>query len=261
MTSRGPDLRQRRRSTLAYTVGFAGYAILVVALYPNFRHDQALAELTQGNDKLSALFGATGSLTSPEGWMNANLYANLVPLFALLMTIGFGAATVAGQDEEGTLGTWVSQPVTRRRVLAQKLVALGLLALPVPLVTLGAAVLGPRFQLDLAPLGGLLGITAGTVLLALDIGLLAVAVGCWTGSRGAALGTAAAYAAFAYVVSSLAPVVDWIHGLRWTSLFWWSVGSEQLSAGLHVTNLAVLLCAGAALVVAASVGFTRLDIH
>ena len=75
------DLRQRRRSTLAYTVGFAGYAILVVALYPNFRHDQALAELTQGNDKLSALFGATGSLTSPEGWMNANLYALLAAHF------------------------------------------------------------------------------------------------------------------------------------------------------------------------------------
>ena len=39
------------------------------------------------------------------------------------------------------------------------------------------------------------------------------------------------------------------------------VGSDQLSAGLHVTNLAVLLYAGAALVVAASAGFTRLDTH
>ena len=141
--------------------------------------------------------------------MNANLYAKLVPLFALLMTIGFGAATVAGQDEEGTLGTWVSQPVTRGRVLAEKLVALGLLALPVVLVTQDAAVLGPRFQLDLAPLG-LLGITAERSY--------------WpsTSAFSPSPPDARPAAAFAYVVSSLAPVVDWIHGLRWTSLFWWS---------------------------------------
>ena len=241
------DLRQRRRSTLAYIV-FDGFAVLVVALYPTFRHDQALDELTQGNEKLSALFGATGSLTSPEGWMNANLYANLVPLFALLMTIGFGAATVAGQDEEGSLGTWVSQPVTRGRVLAEKLVALGAPRPPGPPRHPGRH--SPRTTVPARPR----------------------AVGAARHRRGSGptgprprpfrrRRDAGPAAAFAYVVSSLAPVVDWIHGLRWTSLFWWSVGSDQLSAGLHVTNLAVLLCGGAALVVAASAGFTRLDIH
>ena len=32
------DLRQRRCSTLAYIVGFAGYAVLVGGPYPAFRH-------------------------------------------------------------------------------------------------------------------------------------------------------------------------------------------------------------------------------
>ncbi len=58
------DLRLRRRSTLAYSIGLAGYAVLIVALYPTFKHDTSLNEMTSGNATLGALFGATGSLTS-----------------------------------------------------------------------------------------------------------------------------------------------------------------------------------------------------
>ena len=77
------DLRLRRRSTLGYSAGVAAYALLIVALYPTFEHDTSLDALTTGNSTVSALFGASGSLTTPTGWMNANLYANFVPLFAL----------------------------------------------------------------------------------------------------------------------------------------------------------------------------------
>ena len=40
------DLRLRLRSTAAYTVGFAAYALLVVALYPNFEDGTSLNDLT-----------------------------------------------------------------------------------------------------------------------------------------------------------------------------------------------------------------------
>ena len=115
------DLRLRRRSSLSYAAGVGAYAVLIVVLYPSFRNDASLNDLTTSNPKLAALFGAAGSLTSPDGWMNANLYANFVPLFALLMTIGYGAAAIAGQDEDGTLGGVASLPLTRGRLLVREL--------------------------------------------------------------------------------------------------------------------------------------------
>jgi len=254
------DLRLRRRSTIAYSLGFLAYAVLVVALYPAFEHDAGLEQLTRDNPTLSALFGAVGSLVSPEGWMNANLYGNFVPLFALLVTIGYGASAIAGQDEELVLGPIAAMPVSRRKLLAEKCGALLLLSLPIAIVTLAADLLGPAFDVSLSG-AGLAGATVGTVLVALDFGLLALAVGAWTGSRGAALGAAVTAAAASYVISSLAPVVDAIHPLRFASLVYWSLGDQQLSDGLRPLDAVVLVAAGLVLTVAAERGFRRLDVH
>ena len=181
------DLRLRRRSTLAYSVGVGVYAVLIVVLYPTFEHDTSLDQLTSGSSTVSALFGATGSLTTSSGWMNANLYANFVPLFALFMTVGYGATAIAGQDEDGTLGGLAALPLTRSRLLAEKVAALGLLSLPIPVVTLAAALAGRSFDVRLDS-SALVGTTIGVALLALDFGLLALMLGAWTGRRGTALG-------------------------------------------------------------------------
>lgn len=52
------------------------------------------------------------------------------------------------------------------------------------------------------------------------------------GSRSVALGVSSALAAAAYVVSSLAGVVDWVHRLRHLSPIFWSVAQNQVGTGL-----------------------------
>jgi ABC-2 type transport system permease protein len=254
------DLRLRRRSMVGYAAGLGIYAFLIVALYPSFKNDASLDALAEGSSTLGALFGATGSLTSPDGWMNANLYANFVPLFVLLITIGYGADAIAGQDETGTLGAVATLPITRRQVLLQKIGALCILTLPVALVTLVFAFAGRGFELHLGS-GPLLGITVGVVLLGIDFGLLAMAVGAATGSRAAALSVAGAAAAASYVVSSLAPVVQWIRPLRFASLFYYSVGDQQLVDGLSALSALVLSTTAAVLAAVAVRAFERLDVH
>src|ERR1022692_1448822 len=116
------ELHNRRRLTFAYVLGMALYMLVIVVLYPEFRHSNELNKLASG--KLGALFGVTGPLTSPSGWVNANAYTNFLPLIMLLLTIGYGAGAVAGQDDDNTLGLLVVLPIARRRILAQKIAAL-----------------------------------------------------------------------------------------------------------------------------------------
>ena len=89
------DLRLRRRSLLGYTTGMALYTLVIVALYPQFKNSLSLDQLTRHGSAVAALFGATGTLTSPAGWLNANIYANFLPLIMLLITVGYGAACIA----------------------------------------------------------------------------------------------------------------------------------------------------------------------
>jgi len=76
-----------------------------------------------------------------------------------------------------------------------------------------------------------------------------------------ALGVTSAVAAASYLVSSLAPVTQWIHPLRVASLFYWSVGNDQLERGLSMGSAAVLTGVGVMLTVAAALAFDRLDVH
>jgi ABC-2 type transport system permease protein len=254
------DLRLRRRSLLGYSLGMAAYAFIIVALYPAFRDSASLNALTRNGNAVAALFGATGSLTSPAGWLNANIYQNFLPLIVLLATIGYGASAIAGQDEDGVLSLTAALPVSRRAILAQKALTLVVQAVVVAVATMILVLAGRGFQLSVSTTH-LTGITIGVALLGIDFGLLALAIGAATGRRGTALGVTSAIAAASYLISSLAPVVNWIRPARYASLFYWAVGNQQLSSGLSAGAAATLVVTGVILLAAAIAAFRRLDLR
>lgn len=254
------DLRLRRRSLYGYALGLGAYVLVIVALYPSFKNDTSLDQLTANGSTVAALFGATGPLTTPAGWLGANVYANFGPLIVLVLGIGYGAGCLAGQDEDGTLGLVVTLPLSRARIVLEKVAALTLLALAACLATLVAALAGRAFDLHVAP-AGLIGVTVGMLLLGIDFGLLAMWIGAATGSRGVALGVTSALAAASYLVASLAPVVTWLHPARFGSLFFYAVGDQQLTGGLRLGWAAVLVAVAVVLVAGCRAAFDRLDVH
>jgi ABC-2 type transport system permease protein len=178
----------------------------------------------------------------------------------LLITVGYGAPCIAGQDEDGTLALAAMLPISRRALVLQKVGALTVQALLPAIATMGCVLIGRQFDLSF-PITHLAGLSLGVALLGVDFGLCALAVGSITGSRGTALGVTAALAAASYVVSSLAPVIEWIRPARYASLFYWSVGNQQLANGLSLASVGVLVAVGALLTLAAVAGFRKLDLH
>lgn len=254
------DLRLRRRVTIGYGLGIAAYALIVVALFPSFKNDTSLNQLTANGSPVAALLGAVGSLTSPPGWLNANLYANFVPLIELLATIGYGASCIAGQDEDGTLALVTTLPITRRAITFDKFTALLAQAMVVPIATALCVLPGRGFDLTLAT-GSLLGVTVGVTLLGLFFGALALLIGAATGSRGLALGITSAAAAISYLISSLAPVINWLNPARYISPFFYAVGDNQLTHGLPLAWAGVLATGTLIFAITTVIAFNRLDVH
>ncbi len=73
----------------------------------------------------------------------------------LLLTIGYGASAIAGQNEEGTLGLLVMLPLPRRKILTQKIatmVAQALILTVAVAVAVAACVyVGRAFDVTLDP--------------------------------------------------------------------------------------------------------------
>ena len=171
----------------------------------------------------------------------------------LLLTIGYGAACLAGQDEDATLGLLAVLPVRRAVIVAQKAAAL---AATVAVLV----IIGRSFQLSTTA-ADVVSVSAAVFLLGLDFGLITMAAGALTGRRGTAVGTGTALATASYLISSLAPVTSWIRPGRYASLFYWSVGNSQISRGVSVGDYAVLAAVGLCALTAAMLAFRRLDIH
>ena len=252
------DLRLRRRSAIGYTAGMALYTLVVVALYPSFKNSTSLNSLS--GSTAAALFGVTGPLTSPGGWLNGNIYGNFFPLIMLLLTIGYGAAALAGQDEDGTLALITALPIRRRAILSQKAAAMAVQALLLAAAVTICVVVGRGFQLTISP-ASTIAISAALVLMGLDFGLITMAVGAATGRRGTALGIGAGLAAASYLLSSLASTISWIRPGRYLSLFYWSVGNDQISRGVSLGDFTVLIVVGLCALVAAIAAFRRADLN
>lgn len=252
------DLRLRRRSTIGYAAGIAVYCLVVVALYPTFKNQTSLNGLS--GSTAAALFGVTGQLTSSGGWLNANIYANFLPLIMLLMTIGYGAACLAGQDENGTLALMAVLPIRRRTILFQKVWAMALQALLLAAAVTVCVIVGRGFQLTVSP-GDTIAISAATASMGLDFGLITMAIGAATGRRGTALGIGAGLAAASYLLSSLASTISVIRPGRYVSLFYWSVGNDQISKGVSLGDFTVLIAVGLCALLAAVIAFRRADLN
>ena len=254
------DVSLRRRSLLGYSLGMALYALVVVALYPAFKHSDSLDNLVRNDSTAAALFGVNGPISTSGGWLNGNSYANFFPLITLFMTVGYGATALAGQDEDGTLCLIATLPMHRGRIVLQKAVAMALQASVLAAAVAICVLIGRSFQLSVTPANAV-SISISVVLMGLDFGLLTMAVGSLTGRRATAIGVGAALAAASYLVSSLAPVVSWIRPGRYASLFYWAVGNDQISKGASPADYGVLILVGLVALYATLVAFGRLDLH
>lgn len=92
-------------------------------------------------------------------------------------------------------------------------------------------------------------------------GALALLIGAITGSRGVALGVTTGVAAIAYLVNSLAPLIDWLRPGRYLSPFFYAVGDHQLRDGQSLCWLMVLVGTTVVFAGAAVIAFRRLDVR
>jgi ABC-2 type transport system permease protein len=171
-----------------------------------------------------------------------------------------GTRGVAGPEESGVLDLLMSNPIGRRRFIAERFSAFAALVIAVGLVP-WLLVLGYDNGLDMGISGANVSAASlGLLLLTLVFGTLAFAVGAATGSRSTALAVTGAVAVVTYLIRSLGNVSASVRPLRWLSPFHYYLGGDPLNNGFQVGYLLVMVAIVAALVVSGLVIFERRDL-
>ena len=252
----------RARTLGGWLIGIAAYIAVIVAVFPSIHGSKQFDDLLkQYPDVLKSFLGVgdTLSITSGPGFVETELFSLMLPLLALVLAIGVGAATIAGEEEQGLLELVVSSPVPRRAVIGWKAAGLLIEILAVA-VTIVVALLIGDVLVDLGlDAGRLIGATAGICLLALLHGWLAMLVGAATRHRSFAIGVPAAIAAVGYLIAGLHSLAGWLDPFRYLSGFYYA-GQGTLTSGVDWGHLAVLAAASAVVLAAAVAVFQRRDL-
>ena len=250
-------LRDVRRGFTWWSAGLVGLVGLIVAAWPTVRDNPALKRLHETFPKeLQAFvsFGGEFDYSTPAGYLGSELFSFMVPLLLLVAAIGAGGGALAGEEERGTLDLLLANPISRVRLALEKFAALAVEVTGLAAVLLVALVVGSHAAGMRIALAHLAAATAGALLLALAYGAVAFALGAATGRRGLAIGVSAAAAVAAYLVNTLAPLVNAIGHLRRASPFYHYSAGDPLRHGLEAGSVlflfAVVIVASAIAVVA-----------
>jgi ABC-2 type transport system permease protein len=224
-------LWDQRRALVGWGIGLALTIGLMAAMWPSFRDMLTPELLASYPEPMRRLFDFE-AMTTGAGFLNAELFSIVVPAMFVIYAIGRGARLVAGEEQDGTLELVVVSPVSRTRILVQK--AFGLAA---GVTILGLVVLAVTVLSSLAAgMGILVGHAAigalAMVLLGIQHGWLALAVGAATGRRAVAVAVAGTAAVGSYLLHVVGALVEAMAPWQPLSPFTQAVGSGPVSGGL-----------------------------
>jgi len=206
-----------------WSVGIVSLITLTLGFYPSFR-DQAddfnemIEKMPEGIKSLIGMGGGVEPL-SPIGYLSHEIFAFVLPSILMIGAVGLGSA-VAGDEEHGLLETMYSLPISRHRLVLERLGAAAVLLSTIAGVACAATLVTSRVvDLDVG-VGAVVWATVTALALTLAIGSISLFVGGWTGRRSPAIATGTTVAIAGYIITSLAEAgIDFFRAIRFLSVF------------------------------------------
>jgi len=196
------------------------------------------------------------------GGLSFGAMYDLIGAFVLAgLAISMGASAVAGEEQEGTFGLLLGNPLSRRSVVVSKSLSMVAVTGLGAFILWGFGIVSPLW-LDI----DMTGLHLGAMILALFVnslvyGFTALAIGSWSGNRGAASGASVALMIIGYLAASLFPLTA---NLKWVGeLFPWHYYSSSTPVinGADWGHIAVLVALALVLFGVAYVGVVRRDLN
>ena len=181
-------------------------------------------------------------------------------LALVAMALTMGAASIAGEERNGTIGLLLGNPKSRTHVLVSKAASMVLLTALSALAMWGVAY--PIAAMLDVEIGGM-DVGALTLHMFVNVlfyGFLATAIGAWTGNKGAALGATAGVLVLSFFAVGLLPLVEGLEDLARVFPWYYFDSSEPLYNGVNWGHIGVLLAGSIAFTIAAVIGLNRRDL-
>lgn len=252
---------RRRKLVVALAIGLILFESMIAAITAAVPSDQ-LFNTAHVPKSFEAFSGSSGSvsLASVPGLLGAGLLHPFWIAMQIAAIASFGAAAIAADVEDGTIELIAVRPISRMRILGERLVAMivtsALLCLAAAIPLLAGTVFAHSLQNALASWGIAYAVIAQFVLMLSFIGV-AVLVSCFARRKAVVLAAVGGTAAVTYAMNFVAEAWSPAEFLKWLSLFHYYQPADALVSGsIRWTNVIVLVGVG---IVGCVLGMFRLQ--
>lgn len=250
-------LYQKRFMIFGWFVGVTFVTFLTMSVYNSFSGGEIGESLQNLPPALQKLAGDVSSFKTIGGYISQQIFALRVPLLLTILSIAVLVGVSAGEEERGLVETQLTLPISRVKLLLQKLAA--------ALTVIALASLGALLGVELGLLAvhqsySLLDVLPKLIncaLVAMDYGLVGFAVAAITGKRGLALGTASGLAFLSFLINSMASSVKLFETLDRVTLFHY----YTTKGSYNWDNLALLSAIALILIIVSTLAFRHRDIR
>lgn len=249
------------RGSLGWAAGVVAAILLYLSFYPSIggTNSQMQSLLDSMPPAFIAALGF-GAISTGAGYAQATFFALLGFVLVTIASASWGAAAIAGDEENGPLELTLAHGVTRTQLYVERAAAIGsrLVWLGLVAAVLVIAVTGP-FELAIEPLNA---VAAAAALVGLGFlsGSVALAVGAITGRRGYAVGAGAAVAILGYAINAIANQSPDLAGLHAASPVAWAYQNLPLANGADWAGLGLLFGSSALVLLVGLLAFQRRDV-
>ncbi|MCX6727706.1 MAG: ABC transporter permease subunit [Candidatus Saccharibacteria bacterium] len=258
------ELRDKRTSLMFYIVLAIALTWVYIVLFPTVR-DQAdslnkLVEMyPEALKKAFKLEG--GGFNTIESFLSYELFSLMWPLLAIMLALSRAGSAIAGEVERNTIGTLLSQPISRARIYIAKLLSghisivlfvVASILSPIPLAWLYGFPVHPRNFLVCAVLCLCF---ASAVY---SVGLLGSAI---ASERSKLYGVVGGSILLMYILNVVSGINPSLEKLQYGSIFhYFNATDVMLHARLPIGSCLLFIGISVACAVAGAIIFTRRDI-
>jgi ABC-2 type transport system permease protein len=119
------ELSRRRMFLLWWCIGIVILFAVLMSIYPSIHQQAAQLDtiMQQLPDSIRSLRGGDSDLSSPVGYLSAEVFYITLPLLLIIMAINLGGSLLARDEQDRTLELVLARPVSRGQVLLAKAVS------------------------------------------------------------------------------------------------------------------------------------------
>jgi ABC-2 type transport system permease protein len=251
-------LFEKRWMTFWWTFAVFLLILSIVALFPMFK--DSLGDFNNAPDELKSLIGDTNAYTTITGWLNFQVFDQMV-FAGIILGIIIGGGILAGEESKGTLQSLLALPVKRSAVYWQKFAAIAVITGVVTITLFFGSLIGIAMIGESVGIGPVFLATVAAFLVTLFFTALTYSVGAITGRRGIAGAAVGLFAFASFMLTSLANGISALKYPDYLSPFHYYNKPSPLTDEFQILDLLILLAASLVFLAIGHRIFTRRDIY